>query len=638
MDTALKQLKRRVESSSAERPSVRRAEQQGSTHGRGDRIGARGGRAAGRHGARDGRRVGGRGGTARTARAPAPPMTDSGTLGDTLAGMVGQLTGAPGAPGLATRARPGGAPPTAGRPAAWSAACARSAGLIASLRDPSPSRRPRLATGAGDFAMRGGEPDAGLSVGDRPARRPAPAARPAREPPPRSGRGRPPRPGRRRAVAGTADDRGPGRVTVGRATRPPRAGRRRRRAAGGGRGRARPAQAGERGAGTARGRRAEAVGDLAAAPRRRGRPRISGGAPRPRPRRVRGRRRGARRSAGRRGRRPGVPATSGRRATDVGGDAGARTRGRSARRGGSWQGSTGRAAAPEDRGGRWRATTPATATRSEATAEGTGSVTLTIGVDVGGTKVAGGVVDEHGTVLASNRRDTPAEDHAGTRDTIVEVAAELAAPSPGGHRDRHRRGGLDRRGRLDRAVRAQPGLAGRAAARLRDQGRRPAHRAGERRQRGRLGGVPVRRGPAGRRLDGDDHRGHRHRRRHRAERLALARRQRHRRRAGAHPVACRTATRADAGGSAAWSSTPAATPWSGSPGPARARSRNGPRCCSTWPAATRWRSPAGRSPRPRSTATGWPGTRSRRSATGWAWRWPTWRRSSTRRCWWSAAA
>jgi glucokinase len=57
-------------------------------------------------------------------------------------------------------------------------------------------------------------------------------------------------------------------------------------------------------------------------------------------------------------------------------------------------------------------------------------VTLTIGVDVGGTKVAGGVVDEHGTVLASNRRDTPAEDPAGTRDTIVAVAAELAAQFP----------------------------------------------------------------------------------------------------------------------------------------------------------------------------------------------------------------
>ncbi|MEU4427014.1 ROK family glucokinase [Actinoplanes sp. NPDC024001] len=57
-------------------------------------------------------------------------------------------------------------------------------------------------------------------------------------------------------------------------------------------------------------------------------------------------------------------------------------------------------------------------------------MTLTIGIDVGGTKVAGGVVDERGNVLASNRRPTPAEDPAGTRDTIVEVAAELAAQYP----------------------------------------------------------------------------------------------------------------------------------------------------------------------------------------------------------------
>jgi glucokinase len=57
-------------------------------------------------------------------------------------------------------------------------------------------------------------------------------------------------------------------------------------------------------------------------------------------------------------------------------------------------------------------------------------VTLTIGIDVGGTKVAGGVVDEHGEVLASTRRGTPAADPAGTRDTIVDVAAELAQQYP----------------------------------------------------------------------------------------------------------------------------------------------------------------------------------------------------------------
>src|ERR1044072_8500577 len=58
------------------------------------------------------------------------------------------------------------------------------------------------------------------------------------------------------------------------------------------------------------------------------------------------------------------------------------------------------------------------------------SVTLTIGVDVGGTKVAGGVVDEHGTVLASNLLDTPAEDPAATSDSVVEAAAELARDYP----------------------------------------------------------------------------------------------------------------------------------------------------------------------------------------------------------------
>ncbi|MEU8406007.1 ROK family glucokinase [Micromonospora sp. NPDC048842] len=54
-------------------------------------------------------------------------------------------------------------------------------------------------------------------------------------------------------------------------------------------------------------------------------------------------------------------------------------------------------------------------------------MTLTIGVDVGGTKVAGGVVDDTGTVLAQTRRDTPADDVAKTRDVIIELVGELAA-------------------------------------------------------------------------------------------------------------------------------------------------------------------------------------------------------------------
>ncbi|HEX5541488.1 MAG TPA: ROK family glucokinase [Micromonospora sp.] len=53
-------------------------------------------------------------------------------------------------------------------------------------------------------------------------------------------------------------------------------------------------------------------------------------------------------------------------------------------------------------------------------------MTLTIGVDVGGTKVAAGVVNSAGEVLAQVRRDTPAEDVAKIRDVIVEVVAKLA--------------------------------------------------------------------------------------------------------------------------------------------------------------------------------------------------------------------
>ncbi|MEV0723198.1 ROK family glucokinase [Micromonospora purpureochromogenes] len=53
-------------------------------------------------------------------------------------------------------------------------------------------------------------------------------------------------------------------------------------------------------------------------------------------------------------------------------------------------------------------------------------MTLTIGVDVGGTKVAGGVVDDTGKVLVQARRDTPADDVGKTRDVIIELVTELA--------------------------------------------------------------------------------------------------------------------------------------------------------------------------------------------------------------------
>jgi glucokinase len=48
-----------------------------------------------------------------------------------------------------------------------------------------------------------------------------------------------------------------------------------------------------------------------------------------------------------------------------------------------------------------------------------------IGVDVGGTKVLGGVVDDSGKVLKSARRDTPREGGAALTQTIADVAKEL---------------------------------------------------------------------------------------------------------------------------------------------------------------------------------------------------------------------
>jgi glucokinase len=51
---------------------------------------------------------------------------------------------------------------------------------------------------------------------------------------------------------------------------------------------------------------------------------------------------------------------------------------------------------------------------------------LAIGVDIGGTKVAGGVVDDQGRVLDTARRATPGSDVARTQAVIVEVVRELA--------------------------------------------------------------------------------------------------------------------------------------------------------------------------------------------------------------------
>ena len=52
---------------------------------------------------------------------------------------------------------------------------------------------------------------------------------------------------------------------------------------------------------------------------------------------------------------------------------------------------------------------------------------LAIGVDIGGTKVAAGVVDQDGRILARVRRDTPAHDPEKVEDVIADCIRELAA-------------------------------------------------------------------------------------------------------------------------------------------------------------------------------------------------------------------
>jgi glucokinase len=53
-------------------------------------------------------------------------------------------------------------------------------------------------------------------------------------------------------------------------------------------------------------------------------------------------------------------------------------------------------------------------------------MSLTIGVDIGGTKIAAGLVDEHGTIGRRARRETPALSSSAVVAAIVEVTRELA--------------------------------------------------------------------------------------------------------------------------------------------------------------------------------------------------------------------
>ena len=55
---------------------------------------------------------------------------------------------------------------------------------------------------------------------------------------------------------------------------------------------------------------------------------------------------------------------------------------------------------------------------------------LSIGVDVGGTKIAAGVVDDDGQVLQTVRRDSPAVNRQAIVDTITTVVRRLHEDFP----------------------------------------------------------------------------------------------------------------------------------------------------------------------------------------------------------------
>jgi glucokinase len=55
---------------------------------------------------------------------------------------------------------------------------------------------------------------------------------------------------------------------------------------------------------------------------------------------------------------------------------------------------------------------------------------LTVGVDIGGTKIAAGVVDEDGAVVATTRRPTPSASPSDVEDVIASCVAELLGMHP----------------------------------------------------------------------------------------------------------------------------------------------------------------------------------------------------------------
>ena len=139
-------------------------------------------------------------------------------------------------------------------------------------------------------------------------------------------------------------------------------------------------------------------------------------------------------------------------------------------------------------------------------------MSLACGIDVGGTKIAGGVVDEDGKVVEELRVESPATDAEAIEEAIAGLVARAARAGTTIDRRRRRRRRLRRQRPRHGAVRPEPRLARRGPqGRARGAGR-PAGGDRERRQRRGLGRVPVRRRPR-RRRPAAGHRRHRRRRR-----------------------------------------------------------------------------------------------------------------------------
>ena len=68
---------------------------------------------------------------------------------------------------------------------------------------------------------------------------------------------------------------------------------------------------------------------------------------------------------------------------------------------------------------------PPNSASASATSVSAAPPVLSLGIDIGGTKVAAGVVDEHGTILEELRRDTPGRDPRAVEAVIVELVQEL---------------------------------------------------------------------------------------------------------------------------------------------------------------------------------------------------------------------